>query len=67
MASEQLLEVGEEGVTLTFHLSKRDVELLQRFLEEHNEDPRQWKKAARRYAKEGVYNRIKAYLDAIIL
>ena len=59
--------MGDEGVTLTFHLSKRDVELLQRYLEEHGEDPRQWKKAARRYAKEGVYSRIKAYLDAIIL
>ena len=67
MASNESLEVGEEGVTLTFHLSKRDVEVLQRFLERNGEDPARWRKAARRYAKEGVYNRIKADLDAIIL
>jgi hypothetical protein len=60
-------DAREKGETLTFHLSKRDIELLQRYLEEHGEDPCKWKKAARRYAKEGIYNRIKAYLDAIII
>jgi hypothetical protein len=34
---------------------------------EHCEDPAKWRKAARRYAKEGVYLRIKDDLDAIIV
>lgn len=67
MAGNQSLEVRDEGETLTFHLSKRDIEVLQRFLERNGEDPAKWRKAARRYAKEGVYNRIRADLDAIIL
>ena len=55
------------GVTITFHLSELDIELLQRYLRDREEDPEKWRKAARRYAKEGVYARIRAYLDAVIV
>lgn len=60
-------EIPTQGVTITFHLSKREVEFLQRYLEAHDEDPEKWRKAARRYAKDGVYLRIRSYLDAIII
>jgi len=57
----------EAGQGITFWLSVRDIELVKRFLAERGEDPAQWKKAARKYAKEGVHARIRAYLDAIIV
>lgn len=58
---------GEKGQTLTIHLSAREIAFIQRLLAENGEDPKQWKKAARKFAKEGVYARIKSYIDAFIL
>ena len=55
------------GETLSFHLSDRDIAFLQRLLQERGEDPDQWRKAARRLAKRGIYQAIKAYMDAEII
>ena len=60
-------EKKKAGETLSFHLSDRDIAFLKRFLAEKGEDPEQWRKAARRLAKRGVYQAIKAYLDAEIM
>lgn len=56
-----------EGAGISIYLSLRDIAFLQKMLQDHGENPEQWRKFARRYAKQGIYSQIKAYMDAEIL
>jgi predicted Zn-dependent protease len=56
-----------EGAGISIYLSFRDIAFLQRMLQERGEDPTKWRKFARQYAKQGIYAKIKAYMDAEII
>ena len=56
-----------EGAGVSIYLSLRDIAFLQRMLQERGEDPAKWRKFARKFAKNGIYREIKAYMDAEII
>jgi len=58
---------GESGENLNIYLSQRDIAFLKRMLQERGEDPAQYRKFAKRYARNGIYREIKAYMDAEIV
>ena len=58
---------GESGENLNIYLSLKDVEFIQRKLREQGEDSAQYRKFAKKWAKNGIYREIKAYMDAEII
>ena len=60
-------EEGVEGFALTISLTVMDVTFLRRKLRAEGKDLSQLRKYARQYAKDGIYNQIKAYMDAEIV
>ena len=58
---------GESGENLNIYLSQRDIAFLKRMLQERGEDPAQYRKFAKKYARNGIYREIKAYMDAEIV
>ena len=59
--------LGESGENLNIYLSLRDIEFIKRLLKERGEDPAQYRKFAKKYARNGIYREIKAYMDAEII
>lgn len=58
---------GEKGFALTLSLTSEDVTFLMRKLRAEGKDLSKLRKYARQYAKDGIYNQIKAYMDAEIV
>ncbi len=58
---------GKSGENLNIYLSLRDIEFIQRLLKERGEDPAQYRAFAKKYARNGIYREIKAYMDAEII
>jgi len=58
---------GKSGENLNIYLSQRDIAFLKRMLQERGEDPAQYRKFAKKWAKNGIYREIKAYMDAEII
>jgi len=58
---------GESGENLNIYLSLKDVEFIQRKLREQGEDSARYRKFAKKWAKNGIYREIKAYMDAEII
>jgi predicted Zn-dependent protease len=56
-----------EGAGISIYLSQRDIAFLERLLQDRGDDPAKWRKFARQYAKQGIYSKIKAYMDAEII
>ena len=55
------------GFALTLSLTKADVTFLLRKLRAEGKDTSKLRKYARKYAKDGIYREIKAYMDAEIV
>jgi hypothetical protein len=55
------------GFALTISLTTMDVTYLLRKLRAEGKDTAQLRKFARKYAKDGIYREIKAYMDAEII
>lgn len=56
----------ERGESISLYLTYRDIAFLQRLLIDRGEDPKQWRKFAREFARKGIYREIKSYMDAMI-
>ncbi len=66
-AAKEGKEEGVEGFALTVSLTVMDVTYLLRKLRAEGKDTSKLRKYARKYAKDGIYREIKAYMDAEIV